>query len=80
MIIPYSALHGLAGDTLNNLIKEHLLTQIEDGSFSELDNQQLLNMTNQCKLALKQGELVVEYSEEDESVAIRHIKNIIDSK
>lgn len=80
MIIPYSALHGLAGDTLNNLIKEHLLTQIEDGSFSELDSQQLLNMTNQCKQALKQGELVVEYSEEDESVAIRHMKNIIDSK
>ncbi|UCX05922.1 YheU family protein [Shewanella glacialimarina] len=80
MIIPYSALHGLEGDTLNNLIKEYLFTQVEDGSFSELDSQQLLNMMKQCKQALKQGELVVEYSEEDESVAIRHIKNIIHSK
>ncbi|WP_434928272.1 YheU family protein [Shewanella sp. HL-SH8] len=80
MIIPYSALHGLEGDTLNNLIKEYLFTQVEDGSFSELDSQQLLNMIKQCKQALKQGELVVEYSEEDESVAIRHIKNIILSK
>lgn len=80
MIIPYSALHSLEGETLNNLIKEYLLTQVEDGSFSELDSQQLFNMIKQCKQALKQAELVVEYSEEDESVAIRHIKNIIHSK
>lgn len=80
MIIPYSALHSLEGDTLNNLIKEYLLTQVEDGSFSELNSQQLSSMIDQCKQALKQGVLVVEYSEQDESVAVRHIKNIIHSK
>ncbi|QIR13636.1 YheU family protein [Shewanella aestuarii] len=77
MIIPYHALQSLDTDTLNNLIKEYLFSQVEDGSFSELNQQQILAMIQQCKQALKQGELLVEYSEEDESIAIRHHKNIV---
>ncbi|GAA0787860.1 MULTISPECIES: YheU family protein [Pseudomonadati] len=80
MIIPYETLLGLDAETLNNLIKEHLLTQVEDGGFSEFNRQQLSGMINQCKQALKTGELVVEYSEDDESIAIRHRQNIIHSK
>ncbi|WP_144211178.1 YheU family protein [Shewanella donghaensis] len=71
MLIPYDALLQLPQDTLNNLIKEYLFTQVEDGSFGQLDNQQLQNAIDQCKQALKQGELKVEFSEEDESIAIR---------
>ena len=37
MIIPYETLLGLDAETLNNLIKEHLLTQVEDGGFSEFN-------------------------------------------
>jgi uncharacterized protein YheU (UPF0270 family) len=80
MIIPYETLLGLDTETLNNVIKEYLLTQVEDGSFSEFNSQQLSGMINQCKQALKTGELVVEYSEDDESIAIRHRQNIVNSK
>jgi uncharacterized protein YheU (UPF0270 family) len=80
MIIPFDALQSLDTDTLNNLIKEYLFSQVEDGSFSELNQQQMLTMINQCKQALKRGELLVEFSEEDESIAIRHHKNIINSQ
>mgnify|MGYP000897517937 CR=1 FL=1 len=80
MIIPYETLLGLNTETLNNVIKEYLLTQVEDGSFSEFNSQPLSGMINQCKQALKTGELVVEYSEDDESIAIRHRQNIIHSK
>lgn len=77
MIIPYHALQSLDTDTLNNLIKEYLFSQVEDGCFSELNQHQILVMIQQCKQALKQGELLVEYSEEDESIAIRHHKNMV---
>ncbi|MCT7940703.1 YheU family protein [Shewanella holmiensis] len=80
MIIPYETLLGLDTETLNNVIKEYLLTQVEDGSFSEFNSQPLSGMINQCKQALKTGELVVEYSEDDESIAIRHRQNIVNSK
>ncbi|MDP5145632.1 YheU family protein [Shewanella sp. ULN5] len=80
MIIPYETLLGLDTETLNNVIKEYLLTQVEDGSFSEFNSQPLSGMIIQCKQALKTGELVVEYSEDDESIAIRHRQNIVNSK
>ena len=41
MIIPYETLLGLDTETLNNVIKEYLLTQVEDGSFSEFNSQPL---------------------------------------
>ncbi|MCL1066761.1 YheU family protein [Shewanella olleyana] len=77
MLIPYEALLQLPQDTFNNLIKEYLLTQVEDGSFGMLDDQQLATAIEKCKQSLKQGELKVEFSEEDESIAIRHKDHII---
>ncbi|MDO6618040.1 MULTISPECIES: YheU family protein [unclassified Shewanella] len=77
MLIPYDALLQLPPATLDNLIKEYLFTQIEDGSFGQTDDAQLQNAINQCKQALKQGELIVEFSEEDESIAIRQKQQII---
>ncbi len=77
MLVPYEALQQLPADTLNNLIKEYLLTQMEDGSFATLDNNTLTTAIAQCERALARSELVVEYSEDDESIAIRHQDNIL---
>ena len=77
MLIPYEALQQLPQETLNNLIKEYLLTQVEDGSFGQLDDEQIAVAIEKCKQLLKQGELKVEFSEEDESIAIRHKDQII---
>ncbi|GIU48855.1 MULTISPECIES: YheU family protein [Shewanella] len=77
MLIPYEALLQLPQETLNNLIKEYLLTQVEDGSFGQLDDHQIEAAIEKCKQSLKQGELKVEFSEEDESIAIRHKDQII---
>ncbi|WP_418358146.1 YheU family protein [Shewanella basaltis] len=76
MLVPYEALLSLPQETLQAMIKEYLLTQLEDGSFSDVNEEQLFQATERCKLALKKGELVVEYSEDDESIAIRHREQI----
>ncbi|MCL1114535.1 MULTISPECIES: YheU family protein [Shewanella] len=76
MLVPYEALLSLPQETLQAMIKEYLLTQLEDGSFSDVNEEQLIQATERCKLALKKGELVVEYSEDDESIAIRHREQI----
>jgi uncharacterized protein YheU (UPF0270 family) len=71
MLVPYEALQSLPQETLQRMIKEYLYSQLEDGSFIDADQQHLIRAMEQCKQALKQGELVVEYSEDDESIAIR---------
>ncbi|MCL1126560.1 YheU family protein [Shewanella surugensis] len=76
MLVPYNALQQLPQDTVNNLIKEYLFTQLEDGNFSHTDETELKNAIIKCHQALKSGTLVVEYSEEDESIALRHKDNI----
>ncbi|HBF45512.1 MULTISPECIES: YheU family protein [Shewanella] len=76
MLVPYEALLSLPQEVLQRMIKEYLLSQLEDGSFSDADEQQLSRAMDQCKLALKKGELVVEYSEDDESIAIRQREHI----
>ncbi|GGM83045.1 YheU family protein [Shewanella xiamenensis] len=76
MLIPYNALLQLPKETLVNLIREYLLGQVEDGSFTSLDEQELSGAIVQCQQALKQGKLVLEYSEEDESFAIRHADQV----
>ncbi|MCT8865690.1 YheU family protein [Shewanella xiamenensis] len=76
MLIPYDALLQLPKETLANLIREYLLGQVEDGSFTSLDEQELSGAIVQCQQALKQGKLVLEYSEEDESFAIRHADQV----
>ncbi|WP_133407849.1 YheU family protein [Parashewanella tropica] len=72
MLIPYQSLLSLPTETLDNLIKEHLFTQVEDGGFENTGEQQLSQAISQCRQQLKQGLLVVEYSEDDETFAIRH--------
>ncbi|MFB2649291.1 MULTISPECIES: YheU family protein [Shewanella] len=76
MLIPYDALLQLPKETLANLIREYLLGQVEDGSFTSLDEQELSVAIVQCQQALKQGKLVLEYSEDDESFAIRHADQV----
>ncbi|MFQ6372583.1 YheU family protein [Shewanella sp. YIC-542] len=77
MLVPYDALLQLPATTLDNLIREYLLSQVEDGSFGELDAKAVQAASARCRLALKSGELVVEYREEDDSVAIRQRQQII---
>ncbi|WP_394205869.1 YheU family protein [Shewanella waksmanii] len=79
MLVPFDALKQLPKATLDNMIKEYLLTQLEDGSFSNLDESALTLAISQCMQALQQGLLVVEYSEEDESIAIRPLKDTVNN-
>ena len=76
MLVPYEALLSLPQETLQRMIKEYLFTQLEDGSFGDANEQQLNRAMEQCTLALKKGELVVEFSEDDESIAIRQREHI----
>ncbi|GIU04549.1 YheU family protein [Shewanella glacialipiscicola] len=76
MLIPYETLLQLPKETLVNLIREYLLGQVEDGSFASLDEQELSQAIVQCQQALKQGKLKLEYSEDDESFAIRSVDQI----
>lgn len=73
MLIPYDVLLQLPKETLANLVREYLFGQVEDGSFASLDEQEMsLSLAiAQCQQALKQGKLLLEYSEDDESFAIR---------
>lgn len=76
MLVPYDSLLQLPQTTVENLIKEYLLTQVEDGGFSDTDDKALISAINRCKDLLKQGLLIVEYSEDDESIAIRQAEHI----
>ncbi|MCU7985243.1 MAG: YheU family protein [Shewanella sp.] len=76
MLIPYETLLQLPKETLANVIREYLLGQVEDGSFASLDEQELMQAIVQCQQALKQGKLKLEYSEDDESFAIRSADQI----
>lgn len=71
MLVPFEALQSLPKATLDNLIREYLLAQVEDGSFIELDDEAIERATSNCLMMLKKKELLVEYSEDDESIAIR---------
>ncbi|MBC8797942.1 YheU family protein [Shewanella algae] len=77
MLIPYESLLQLPKETLDNLIKEYLLSQVEDGSFDALGDKALEQTIGKCRLALKSGHLLVEFSEDDESVAIRSREEIM---
>ena len=76
MLVPYDALLQLPSATMDNLIKEYLLTQVEDGSFSDTDAQVYISAIERCKQLLKQEVLVVEFSEEYESIAIKHKEHL----
>ncbi|MGS0676065.1 YheU family protein [Shewanella sp. 125m-1] len=77
MLVPYESLSQLPSDTFDNLIKEYLISQVEDGSFSGDGQHSMKKAIVQCKAALKQGILVVEYSEEEESIGIRRKEDIV---
>ncbi|MGS0681575.1 YheU family protein [Shewanella sp. 125m-7] len=77
MLVPYQSLSQLPSETFDNLIKEYLISQVEDGSFSGDGEHSMDNAIVQCKAALKQGLLVVEYSEEEESIGIRRKEDIV---
>ncbi|MCS6208308.1 YheU family protein [Shewanella baltica] len=76
MLIPYETLLQLPKETLANVIREYLFGQVEDGSFASLDERELAQAIVQCQQALKQGKLKLEYSEDDESFAIRSADQI----
>ncbi|GIU42442.1 hypothetical protein TUM4438_09030 [Shewanella sairae] len=77
MLVPYESLVQLPSETFDNLIKEYLISQVEDGSFSGDGEHSMERAIVQCKAALKQGTLVVEYSEEEESIGIRRKEDIV---
>ncbi len=77
MIVPYESLTDLPEETLDNLIKEYLFSQVEDGSFTTMDSTHLQHALSECRNMLKQGTLIVEYSENDESIGIRHTDQVI---
>ncbi|ABZ78141.1 protein of unknown function UPF0270 [Shewanella halifaxensis HAW-EB4] len=77
MLVPYESLTQLPSETFDNLIKEYLISQVEDGSFSGDGEHCMDKATIQCKAALKQGILVVEYNEEEESIGIRRKEDVV---
>ncbi|MEZ9822802.1 YheU family protein [Shewanella sp. 10N.286.45.A1] len=77
MLVPYESLKQLPAETLENLIKEFLIGQLEDGSFSSTGEDSMQTAIAVCHKALSHGELVVEFSEEQESIAIRRKEDIV---
>lgn len=65
MLIPYQA---LSSDALRGLISQFLLAEAGDDLAQVDDDEQAALVL----AALKRGELVVSYSEENESAAIRY--------
>ena len=79
MLIPFETIKTLPQETVNNLIREYLLTKVDDINFESLDSNAIDAAIDQCKKALESGLLMVEYGEEDESISIRHTDEITKS-
>jgi len=80
MLIDFDTLiTELAPETLDNLIREHLYRQISDEGFDQLSNDQLTQAMEAVKQSLKQGELVVEYAEANDSIAIKNKEELVDA-
>lgn len=72
MLIDYPTLLAqLPRETLDNLIREHLLANVGDEQFDTVDAQGLSQAIEQGHAALRRGDWVVEFAEESESIAIR---------
>lgn len=80
MLVPYATLTKLSEETFDNLIREYLLQQIEDGSFANLSSSAMQQAISRCKNALEDGELVVEFSEHNSSIAIRQRQDVLQQK
>ncbi|WP_345315211.1 YheU family protein [Ferrimonas gelatinilytica] len=77
MLIDYATLkEALPPETLENLIREYLLGQVGDEGFDELTPERLADSAARAHHALRLGELVVEFSEQEESVAIRRADEV----
>ena len=80
MLIDYDTLQSqLAPETLDNLIREYLFRQIGDEGFDQVDSKGLISATEQVRAAMAKGDLVVEYAEDDQSIAIRSKQDLITS-
>lgn len=64
MIIPWQELDP---DTLDNVIREYVLSKLED---YQMESTQMFEWINQVKSQLRSGEAVIEWSEANESVTI----------
>lgn len=68
MIVPWQE---LAPETLQNVIREYVLSKLED---YQMESTQMESWIEQVYQKLKSGEAVVEWSEEHESVTIVETK------
>jgi len=64
MIIPWQELEQ---DTLDNVIREYVLSKLED---YQMESTQMSEWIGQVKRQLRNGEAVIEWSEANESVTI----------
>ncbi|GLP95784.1 YheU family protein [Paraferrimonas sedimenticola] len=79
MLIPYQSLQELPVETLDALIMDYLYQQVEDGNLANLDSDSKAAARSKVKALLKRGELVVEYAEESESIAIKAPSDLLGS-
>ena len=64
MIVPWQELET---ETLNNLIKEYVLSKLED---YQLESSQMDSWIEEVKTKLRTGEALIEWSETHETVTI----------
>ncbi|WP_028115679.1 YheU family protein [Ferrimonas senticii] len=77
MLIEFATLQAaLPAATIDNLLKEYLLTQVSDEGFDGTGQQQLAHGIALARAALQRGELLVEYCEDDDSIAVRRREDI----
>ncbi|QIZ77842.1 YheU family protein [Ferrimonas lipolytica] len=77
MLIDYATLvSAIDADTIDNLLREFLLTQVSDEGFEQTDAEGLSRAITAARSALARAELVVEFSEEDESITVRRAEDI----
>lgn len=70
MIISFEELQTLPQQTVDNVIKEYIYQQVEDGNIDSLSASSTEAIIQTIYDKLKKKELAVEYSEEHQSVAI----------
>ncbi|MFI3246897.1 MAG: YheU family protein [Ferrimonas sp.] len=78
MLIHYTTLtQAVSATAINNLLREYLFREVSDTGFDELSELQLQQAIVAAHKALQRGELVVEYSEIDESISVRRADELL---